>query len=235
MIHYATTHVPGVSPLRDEVVAMQRIALPALEVFDDSARRGLWATARDAFLTLASRSEPGDHVVVLADDMQPCEGFAELLDAAVTCRPRAAICMFSMRQCVTTATAAGIPWVETADGCWGGATLLPVGWVQPFIEWADATIAADYKHDDRRLAYWLHRVRRVPVWVTAPSLLQHVGAGESLLGNSNRRRISENWTDRPAVDFADPRYLSARTAPGAWVKDVEANMIGEPHAAFVTR
>lgn len=208
-IAYATTWVPGVE-LRDRVVARQRALLPQVEVIRDPEREGVWPTTLRAYERLDVFAPPGTtHVLVLQDDMLPCDDFDEHLTAALTAVPEAPVALFTMRKVIDEALAEGKHWAVTGDGTWGGSTALPHPWVRPFIDWAIECVEPGYKHDDRRLAAWLHWTGRTPVWHTAPPLLQHVGAGESLLGQSNATRVSRAFLLHPPEPFDWTRGIDA--------------------------
>jgi hypothetical protein len=200
-LRVAITHVPG-SPLRDETVAKQLDLIPDAIVITDPEREGVWPTTVRAYEAIAADPGNATHALVLQDDMLPCGSFVPNTLAAVEAVPDYAVSLFSMRKGVQDAAARGDRWVRTVDGVWGGSTVIPIGWVRPFLRWCEKIVRPSFKHDDSRLYAYIVLESLGHVWHTCPPLLQHVGASDSLLGQNNRNRIASSWdADLPVLDW----------------------------------
>ena len=198
---YAVTHVPGVHQHRDWVVERQRDHIAVDEYVTDPERLGVWPTTRVAWWRLALRHEDATHALVLQDDMSLCRGFETILSAAIAARPEHAIQLFTRANFLRNAHEEGDTWATSADLVWGGSTVLPMAWVEPFLRDVDRAFPADYPHDDVRLGWWLWK-EGIRLWHTVPCLVEHVEPGRSLLGQSNRTRVAAVFEDRPGpVDF----------------------------------
>lgn len=133
--------------------------------------------------------------------MLPCPNFLSLLNGAVEARPDSMICFFSMRGVLLEAKDQGLSWIETENGLWGGAMVMPTDYIPQWLKWERANVKPDYPWDDTRMKLWAeHAV--IPRFITAPSLAQHEGAAVSLVGNANRRRVSPWVSDGSPVDWS---------------------------------
>jgi hypothetical protein len=227
-ISFAVTHVPGV-PLRERTVARQRVLLGRFPVIKDPDRHGVWPTTLTAYETaLREGGEDTTHILILQDDMLPCDTFAENLQAAVAAKPDVAIVLFTQTKFTADATDMGATWLTTADRAWGGAVVLPVSWAKLFIDWAERCVIHQYKHDDSRLAAWVVWTGRAPFWHTVPSLLDHVGAAESLLGHGNPNRRA-TYYDRniPVLNWQGDKVFHLRNAYGTWQKQIPGWLTAE--------
>ena len=97
--------------------------------------------------------------------------------------------MYASRKVCETAKAEDARWVEIPDGVWGTAMILPKEKVKDFLDWEARHIKPEFKHDDSRLAMFCLK-RGTPVQCPMPSLVEHVGAKFSLLGQSNKRKVA---------------------------------------------
>jgi len=222
-LQFAVTHVPGIA-LRESIVARQRILCGRMAVLEDPDRNGAWWNTRRAWRYLSeNRRDDTTHAVMLQDDLDPCNSFVENLQSALSVVTDKAVTFFSMRQ-GGNANPEQNRWLLTSDGINAG-TALPIGWVDPFLEWADMAVSEGYPHDDRLLAAWIVWTGRGPVHTTIPSLVQHAAAGQSLQGHSNSTRQASSFKkDLPLLDWASGNVVSQITSPGAWIKQVQAHL-----------
>lgn len=203
----AVTHASWAEDLtRHLVVERQREEVPGLLVVHDRHRTGAWDVTRDAYRGLLVRFPEATHHLVLQDDMQPCKGFLGLARGAVEARPDHPICLFTMRKITREAYERGDSWAVSNEGGWGGSVIHPASWTEPYLTWDRGHVDPSYSSSDRRLMWWTHEVEgHREVWHTAPSLLQHVGAGASLMGHSNRTRVASVYDEDPGpIDWTVP-------------------------------
>jgi hypothetical protein len=198
--------------------AWMRQAMQALHplrpiVVPDNDRQGLWPTVQRAWrLGVMSGAT---HVLVMQDDVAVQPGCLANLRGILAARPDACISLFSPRATVRKAVLSGVAWLETADGCWGQALILPRAWVSEWLAWCQCTIRLDYPHDDARLAMWLMTTGR-SCFITCPSLVEHAGADASTVGHGG----SAAWPTRAAsllqpdvaVDWSNLRALRSTSA-----------------------
>ena len=201
-IRYACTHVPG-DPVRDATVARQLELIPDLIIVEDSALSGVWPTTEVAYLKCLADLKGATHILILQDDMYPCDTFIENARLAATAVPNKPVQLFSMRKGIQEAAARGDRWVRSPCGVWGGSTILPVEWIQPFLKWIRKCVRPDAPGtDDGRLGLYLHANNLGDTWHTCPPLLQHVCAPASLIAHNNATRISSAYRrDQPVYDW----------------------------------
>lgn len=197
------THMDGDPQRRAWVLGLRR-ALPEATVTKD-VRRELWATTRHGWLTVL-RDRRATHGLVLVDDMEPCPRFRELLLDAVEARPDGPVVIFTMREkAMTAAREKGLSWIRGRTGCWGGSVVLPRAMADDFLAWERVNIDPGYPWDDTRINLYCLTFG-VPIFITAPSLMQHVGDDRSTLGNprtiGGRRRQSVWVADGSPVNWA---------------------------------
>lgn len=178
----AITHCDWDEHRRIWLNGVQR-ALPHAVVVRDT-KRNLWDTTRRAWLA-ATADEYATHSLVMQDDMLPCRNFEALLVEALETRPEAVVCYFSMRQALLKARSMKMSWLVSSDATWGGTTVLPRPLALDFLRWERANIDPAFKSADRRVVLYLV-THKIPVYVTAPSLVQHEGWDESLIGHPGR-------------------------------------------------
>lgn len=180
----------------DLVTLRRRIGRPVIVIDGDGL--GLWPAVRRAWQTLMISS--GTHALVMAEDMLPCRRFYDLATAALEARSDSLVNFFTPRleTLVAPARERGVHWGLGADATWGGSVAMPREWIGEFLRWEAEMISPDYPHDDGRLALWAIETGR-EVWVTVPSLLQHVGASRSVTGHGGitRNRVAAWYVDDP--------------------------------------
>ncbi len=183
--------IPLYKRLRDQV---------QVQISMDEKSEGCWANSLRAW----KMAEPDcTHHLVLADDVIVCEDFVKSLETALSYVPRdlavSPVCGFGKQQ---VALDRGFAWVIIYSGIWGPAICLPNQMIGPYLVWSQLNKPAFQKHhlgltwDDYWLCLYLIMIDKRDVWCTAPSLVQHVGQGESLLGHGgvfrSRVFIGEN-------------------------------------------
>jgi len=160
-------------------------------VVEDWERRGPWWTARRAWM--AGLRGGATHHLVLQDDVIPCRDFLEGAKAALAAVPDQPVSFYANREVVTRIRARNdSAWAVIPDACWGQGLCLPVDQIGHFLRWSDEHIEPDYPHDDDRFVLYFLSLGRF-VWYTMPSLLDHAGAGRSLMGHAGRVPQRARW------------------------------------------
>ena len=197
-VRIAITHAQWDEERRGYMAAItRRLGCLPYEVVKDYDRV-YWHTARRAWEI--SRTMDETHLLVLSDDMLPCDNFCRLLNGALAARPTDIIAIFSMRQALPEARQAGLHWVRTSEGAWGGSMVMPAALWHDLLVWERANVQPGYPHDDSRIKLYAEN-HGLPIMLTAPALVQHLGAATSLLGFSNSRRVASWLADGSDIDW----------------------------------
>lgn len=172
----------------------------SFEIYEDNVGHNddFWTgIARQAWWDIP---EGATHHMVMADDMRPCPDFLKALPTILSAVPANPINFFSMRSAPDVAKEKGHWWWRSMTGMWGGAFIIPVAILREMLPWIDAHINPAYKHDDVRIKAYTQE-REIYTWQTGPSLMEHIGAAESTLGNSNRLRVARWLWEASAFDI----------------------------------
>lgn len=161
-----------------------------VSIITDTKSEGTWTTA---FRAWQDYDPLATHHIVLQDDVAVCRDFALSMEKAIDTigldKPVSPFCSY---KAVLEAKEQGKAWVTGGNAIWGAALCLPIDLVKSFIEWGkrhNDKIMADplfrMIDDDWLMLHLLH-LKRHKIWVTVPSLCEHLGAGKSLLKHNNR-------------------------------------------------
>lgn len=178
---------------------------------DPSGDRSPWRTYRAAL----ERTPPGaSHRLIVQDDAVALPGFLAAAEASLAAKPDAVVCYFVGGQPASSALRcrralkAGHPWALMNPQDWVPvvACAWPAATVARFLEWTEARPADPRRmRSDDYLAGTFARQRRLPVWATVPSLVQHPDDAPSLIGRPHRSggnpgRCAAVWN--PDLDLA---------------------------------
>jgi hypothetical protein len=155
-------------------------------IFDDVQKNGPWWNAERAWRSLMASREP--YTMVLQDDMLPCAGFTDKLEAFVQQFFGRGLCVFQPAhrepEKVRELMNLGCNFVLPEDMiAWGGSILIPTEQLRSVIDLAGC-FGGFGIHDDLRITRAMDR-RGLRIVVRKKSLLRHVGASESVTGNSH--------------------------------------------------
>jgi hypothetical protein len=180
---------------------------------------GCWPSWRKAAL-VSLRDPAATHHLILGDDMLPCRGFLAAVTGVIAAAPDHWINLFSMRGSQAEARAAGLHWVVSAEGLWGGSYIVPTERLGAFLEWERQVCDPKQKNlADYRASLYVQLMGQ-RVWQTAPSLVQHIEPSGSLVGHNNARRVAGWFVDDGSVADID------WTLPERPVRDTSGMGIG---------
>jgi len=140
----------------------------------------------------------------------PCRGFADLAGVAIAERPDDLISFFvpdiagGGRNRVRDAAKKGERWAQIGGLSWVPAVCVswPVALIEPFLAfWEQPRWRGRDKADDSMMARFT-KSRKMQVWATVPSLVEHPDDVASLLGNRHgagaiRWRVAHKFLDNP--------------------------------------
>lgn len=154
-------------------------------------------------------------MIVLQDDVEVCDNFAEAAALAVAAKPEDLVSFYVGGNAHRAATRVrqsamvGVPWAQiTGIGfCPAVALSWPAGLIGPFLAWVDAQRGMPQRADDMIIGRWLLGTRR-SAWATCPSLVEHPDLEQSLIGNRakggrDRRRTAACFIP----EDCDPRLI----------------------------
>lgn len=160
---------------------------------------------------LQSTPAGATHRLVIQDDAMPCDGFSDKMLVAIAERPDDLIAFFTpgvaphrasiMRALGRQESWARLHsmWYPTVALCW------PASYAADFAEWATQELGVSpatgepFRGDDGPVGRWC-QTRRLFVWATVPSLVQHPDVEPSLIGRvaragKNRARVAAAFID----------------------------------------
>lgn len=182
------------------------------------------------------------HVVLLNDDVVPCENFIETLRAAIAARPGEIIALTNHHEdAAPQAKKRDLRWLVTADMLVGQAYVVPRGtliealsWGQKHLKWERRDLDPNHRlylsEEHILITYALCHDRRI--WHTIPALVDHAPEHEapSLFGHAGdwarrvivppRTPMPTDWdTDAVVVGSFVPnamRHMLASVKPEYW-------------------
>jgi hypothetical protein len=198
--------------LRAERPALQ------LEVVEDKKREGSWPT----FLRTLKSASGATHHLALNDDVALCKEFIASVEGVIRARPNQLISLYTNSPWVFTARHRREAWIEKS--CIEGAAMIwPRALIDEFIDWQNVHVSRDFPWEDARVSMWLLKTSK-RAFATVPSLAQHLGCGNSLLGlngssktatwylGNSRSAVGIDWTQGRRSPARDPEPLR----PGWW-------------------
>lgn len=191
----------------------------------------VWESRKRALRTY---NEDATHLVSLQDDLALTSEFVALVHDAVVAKPNTIISLFcAWTDPVETAHERGLNWTRT-PGFWGQAIVLPVGFINPLIDWCDKYVVGTEQlgADDYRMSIWANYVMDGMVWTTVPSLVEHVGHDQSELGNNPPIDRTATWYDdsitTDVVDFSNQSDVPKGDGPFGDGSGMRDSLSGDP-------
>lgn len=181
-------HVPADIDRRRYVAALRRVlgseeaeaAGVDFGVVEDNVGRGPWDTAQKCWLS--GLRSGADRVLVVQDDAELCRGFLGALSRIAEARPVDVLMFFVSSSYLNSAVAKGERWAQF-NWAYGLALSAPAQVVREFILWNDANFDPRFVHDDTRMTLFCRATGR-KLLAPVPSLVQHAGVKDSLLGHA---------------------------------------------------
>ena len=179
-----TTAPRPVSTLKGTLASLERAGFADVRVFDDAGRRGAWPNWLVAVRTLLQQQGEADALLLCQDDAAFCRGLREYLDRTLwpssEHRPGVALCSpycpgpYRRKQHGWHQQRRG--WYLVGALCWA----VPRRAAQAILQ--DLGSIEARSRIDARVGRWASETGRA-VWYHSPSLVQHVGNGNSALGD----------------------------------------------------
>lgn len=200
---------PGSDAFREHVVSMR--------VVSDDEMAGVWSTTKRALLW--ALDQPADHLLLLPDDSVACRDFIASCARACKMLTSSPIVFYTGHGYTKQAEKRGITWtrLERCEiGCL--ALLISIDLVAEFLVWDEKHFAPNYRHSDVRIESWAYLTGNY-IYATEPSLVQHTGANQSLMGhNGHASHTARHFIGRDAsadsIDFSlglhDPAVSKAK-------------------------
>lgn len=162
----------------------------------------LWETAQRAWRQTPATAT---HRLLFPDDVDIVDNFGRLATDALAERPKSPVSFFLLHSdIVAEARERGVSWATTG-GAWGQAICLPTEYIDQMLTWCDESVKPDVTHDDVTVSVWAMYDLDEQFWNTVPSLVEHIGADDSLLGNQPPIDRTAAWYD-PDVTHDDVAY-----------------------------
>jgi len=179
-------------PSRAHLLAALRARLGEAEVVRDPDPTGPRSALRTYRLALKRTPKDASHRIVIQDDAWPCPGFRERAERAIRERPEELIAFFvpgvgTHRMAMQRAASLGEPWVQLPSASWAPTVALAwtVELARDFIAWSEEHFPGPVEGDDGPVGAWA-RGRKLPVWATVPSLVEHPNEEPSLFGKASK-------------------------------------------------
>ena len=163
--------------------------LPGFELITDPDPNGKPNPLRTYLECLRRTPECATHRLILQDDCWPCRDFRAKAEAALDERPESIVLFFvpgssgGGMNSVIRAAKAGERWALIGAGAWVPvvASCWPVSLIPDFLEFANQRRFARLRSDDELVKRFVG-ARRLSVWATVPSLVEHPDTVPSLIG-----------------------------------------------------
>jgi hypothetical protein len=190
------------APLVEELQG--QLDRPVGVTFDREDSR--WDTGRRAWLALAERAEArardAKYGMVIQDDAVPCKGLLAGVEGALRHAPDNVVVSLYMggtarfwknlRSRGIRAIPPGVTWLTMQQICWGVALIIPTHRIREAIAYADNEKFSSIGNYDVRLSRWVE-ARRMRVWYTWPSLVDHRSSPSLVAGRTSLSRHAKRF------------------------------------------
>jgi hypothetical protein len=148
----------------------------------------LWEGAKK---TLQSYDHKATHLLVLQDDVLPCQDFVATVERILELLPNEPITFYSPNESILAAQNLKSNWVTLLTWRNAQAYVLPVPIIDDFLVWAERHIKPEIYFDDDRFAMYFYFHKQL-VYCTAPSLVEHMGWNSTTLTGYKSGHVFES-------------------------------------------
>lgn len=164
------------------------------------------------------------HRIVIQDDVAFPVGFFDALEQVIEARPNNIISLMALKNIQKQTYESGRYWMAGGGALTGQAIIMPTEKIVPVWDWIDEYLP-DMRWYDTPISIWA-MMHGEQLWFTCPSLVEHVGATDSLIGHSNPCHVAALFLpDVTKINFHDvpDRVPStgAMNLAGHWRRVVE--------------
>ena len=178
--------------------------------------------ANAAHRCLTSATEDETHLLILQDDILPCQdltlGAYRIIDAL----PNNIVTLFSNSEHVKEAYNSGLRYLEMKYFFMAQAFIIPVDIAKKAAAWMKENVKDSVYLDDERLATYCFYTNK-KVYATAPSLVEHLGWDSTTLNSYKDKDINKKLRmanrfigfEKSALEFDWSKTLALRVNDGA--------------------
>ncbi len=180
-------------PSRAELLGPLLERMPGFELVSDPTPDAPNPNPLGTYLECLRRTpEQATHRCIIQDDAWPCRRFREKAEAALAERPESIVLFFvpgsaggGMNR-VMEAAKKGERWAPIGAGGWIPviASCWPVSLIPSFLEYASQRRFQRLRADDELVKRFVG-AKRLEVWATVPSLVNHPDTVPSLIGRTH--------------------------------------------------
>lgn len=159
-------------------------------------KKSLWEDAKKVLSHRPSHT----HVLVMQDDILPCQDFIPTVEQIINLLPNQPITFFTNNPAADVAVMQDKRWVTLSVWLMAQAYVLPVEIIDDMVAWIDEYVKEDVRFDDERMAMYFY-YHKIPVYATVPSLVEHLGWNSTTLST---------YTDKARKNIFKPENRMAR-------------------------
>ena len=174
-------------------------------IFDDRENGGeAYYTFKKALLSPSNKDIT--HRVILTDDAQPCTNFKEIVSQIIETHPDVIVSLFPIEGFMDAVLkkhsdlGTKTPYIRNMFYEIGIGFIIPVKYIQPYIEHADDVCYSKNMYEDGALYDWA-RKNNIDIFNTKPVIVQHLGNESILFGSKAPLRVTKYYEENPVADW----------------------------------
>ena len=209
--------IMGVPERREKYILpmLSRLGLPEDIVSYDYKKTGnAMENAKRTWL----KETDADFVCVFQDDLLLAHNIKSIINECAEHFPKAVFSFYNPRIHPEERTNE-TPYVRVVGyGLYGPALLIPTYMIKPIFYWGDVVYGRDFPHDDTVIGFFC-KTHNVDVMTTNPSIVQHLGHNDSMLGYNNKNKVSKVFEENVVVDiFKTSKCVNSKYIPNTEIK-----------------